>query len=129
MWDELAIDDRTKLAFGGLSPGGKYLGSGYAPAKVIAFNPQNGSIVNKWILPYPESEDKIEHMACIRDNLLMISQNNRIVLHDVSSLKIKAVLSNHGTYIQNAMYLPAEDAIFASSGKTILRWDLRKMPR
>jgi WD40 repeat protein len=126
-WDELSFDDRKNVLFSGISMNGRMLGSGYTPSKVAAFKPRDGSIVGTWILPYPESEQRIQAMAFIPGDLLMIGQADRVVLHDTTSMRIRAVLSNGGKNFRSATYLLADDTIYAWDGRKISKWRLANL--
>lgn len=124
-WDQLAVSDRRKVGYGATDGHGMFLGTGYQPAKLIAFNVLDGTVIRKWVLPYPESEQRVEKMTVIQDDTLMVSQSSRIVLHDASTMRIKDVLGADVLGLNESVYLRTQDAVYAGAGGgTILRWDL-----
>jgi len=131
----IALNAATNVAYGVTQTQPMFLGSGYAPAKVTAFKPLDGSIIRGWVLPYPESEQGAEALAIVDDDTLMISQWSRIVLHDASTMRIKDVLGARAVEsagsvelpTQNAIYLSVQNAIYASArgGTVVVKWKLK----
>jgi len=128
-WDAMAVDHDPGIAFAGRSFVGKSMGSGYRPSKIVAFNLRDGSVLWESTLPYPESEERIDRLEFIGRNVLMVSERRTIVLHDARSMRTRAVLGggHNNPSIYNAVYMPGDDAIYASNGSKVLKWDLGQL--